>query len=79
MNINTIGLDIAKTTFHYVGLDKHGKQVHRKKLRRKQLLSYFANFPACTVVMEACSGAYYWQREFIKLGHKDTLQKIRLI
>ena len=73
MNINTIGLDIAKTTFHYVGLDKYGKQVHRKKLRRGQLLSYFANFPACTIVMEACSGAYYWQREFIKLGHRVKL------
>jgi transposase len=73
MKINTIGLDIAKTIFHYVGLDKHGKQVQRKKLRRGQLLSYFANFPACTIAMEACSGAYYWQREFIKLGHKVKL------
>ncbi len=73
MNINTIGLDIAKTTFHYVGLDKYGKQVDKKKLRRGQLLNHFANFPACTIVMEACSGAYYWQREFIKLGHKVTL------
>ena len=73
MNINTIGLDIAKTTFHYVGLDKYGKQVCRKKLKRGQLLSHFANIPACTIVMEACSGAYYWQREFIKLGHKVKL------
>jgi len=73
MNINTIGLDIAKTTFHYVGLDKYGKQVCRKTLKRGQLLSHFANIPACTIVMEACSGAYYWQREFIKLGHKVKL------
>ena len=27
MNINTIGLDIAKTIFHLVGLDKNGKQI----------------------------------------------------
>lgn len=73
MNINTIGLDIAKTTFHYVGLDKHGKQVKRGKLRRGQLLSFFANFPACTIAMEGCSGAYHWQREFVKLGHQVKL------
>ncbi len=43
MNINTIGLDIAKTIFHLVGLDKNGKQIQKKKLRRGQVLVYFAN------------------------------------
>jgi len=73
MNISTIGLDIAKTIFHYVGLDKQGKQVAKKKLRRKQLLPYFANLTPCTIAMEGCSGAYYWQRELTKLGHKVKL------
>ena len=73
MNISTIGLDIAKTIFHYVGLDKQGKQVEKKKLRRKQLLPYFANLTPCTIAMEGCSGAYYWQRELTKLGHKVKL------
>jgi len=73
MDINTIGLDIAKTTFHYIGLDKYGKQVHKRKLRRGQLLNHFANFPACTIAMEGCSGAYYWQRELSKLGHTVKL------
>ena len=42
-NINVIGLDIAKQTFHLVGLDHQGNQVVKKKLRRAQLLAYFAN------------------------------------
>ena len=36
MNISTIGLDIAKTIFHYVGLDKQGKQVEKMQILKKQ-------------------------------------------
>ena len=61
MNISTIGLDIAKTIFHFVGLNKHGKQVSKKKLRRGQLLTYFANIPPCTIAIEGCASSYYWQ------------------
>jgi transposase len=73
MNIKTIGLDIAKTTFHHIGLDPHGKQVLKKKLRRGQLLSYFANLEPCTIAMEGCASSYYWQRELTKLGHRVKL------
>jgi len=47
--------------------------LQKKKLRRKQLLPYFANLTPCTIAMEGCSGAYYWQRELTKLGHKVKL------
>ena len=73
MNIKTIGLDSAKTIFHLVGLNEHGKQVLKKKLRRSQLLTYFANFPPCTIAIEGCSSAHYWKRELIKLGHRVKL------
>jgi len=33
MKITTIGLDLAKTVFHVVGLDERGKEVMRRKLR----------------------------------------------
>ncbi len=32
-----------------------------------------ANIPPCVIVMEACGGANYWAREFIKLGHQVKL------
>jgi len=73
MNITVIGLDIAKLIFHLIGLDKNGKQLIRKKLRRAQLLPYFANLPPCTLAMEGCSSAYHWEREFKKLGHQVKL------
>lgn len=73
MNINTIGLDIAKTVFHLISLNQHGKQVSKKKLRRGQLLGYFATIPSCTIAMEGCASSYYWQRELTKLGHQVKL------
>lgn len=73
MNINVIGLDIAKQIFHLIGLDESGKQVIKKTLRRGQLLSYFANLTPCTVAMEGCSGAHHWARRFSEAGHQVKL------
>ena len=58
MDIKTIGLDIAKTIFHYVGLNEHGKEVTKKKLRRGQMLHHFAQLEPCIVVMEGCASSY---------------------
>lgn len=37
--ITTVGLDLAKNTFHVVGCNVHGKEVHRKMLRRGQVMA----------------------------------------
>lgn len=34
------------------------------------LLQTVANIPACLIGIEASMGAFFWQREFEKLGHK---------
>ena len=73
MNISVIGLDLAKSIFHLVGLDRHGKQGLKKKLRRTQMRPYFANLKPCTVAMEACASSHYWARELRKLGHQVKL------
>ena len=71
--ITTVGLDLAKSVFHVVCCDKHGKGVKKKMLRRSQLLNYFANLPSCLVGMEACASAHYWARELCALGHRVKL------
>ncbi len=71
--ITTIGLDLAKKVFHAVSLDKHGKQVSRKMLKRSQVLSYFVQKEPCLVGMEACASAHYWARELKQLGHRVKL------
>lgn len=69
MNLTTLGIDLAKTSFSLVGMDKHGKVILRKTLKRAQLLPFIAQCPPCLIGMEACSGAHYWGREFRQLGH----------
>jgi transposase len=71
--ITTIGLDLAKSIFQAHGADASGAVVFRKKLRRDQLLAFFAAQPRCVVAMEACAGAHHWARELAALGHQPRL------
>jgi len=73
MKITTIGLDIAKTIFHLYAVNKMGRHIKKKQLKRMKLLEYFAQIEPCTVAMEACGGANYWAREMQKLGHEVKL------
>lgn len=71
--ISTIGLDIAKRVFQVHGADNRGAVLFRKRLRRGQVLSFFADIPSCTVAMEACASAHYWGRQLGELGHSVKL------
>jgi transposase len=71
--ISIIGLDLAKNVFQVHGSDEAGSVLLRKKLRRDQLLAFFAAQPKCVVAMEACSSSHYWGREIGNLGHTVRL------
>ncbi len=73
MIITTIGLDLAKTVFQVHCADNDGNPVVKKRLRRGQLLSFFAGLEPCLVGMEACGSAHYWARELQSLGHEVRL------
>ncbi|MEE8443727.1 MAG: transposase, partial [Alphaproteobacteria bacterium] len=73
MQVNTIGLDIAKNVFQVHGVDEAGQAVLRKKLRRSRMLPFFAALAPCLVGLEACGGAHYWARELRALGHDVRL------
>jgi transposase len=79
MNLTTLGIDLAKTSFSLVGMDKHGKVILRKMLKRTQLLGFIAQCPPCLIGMEACGGAHYWGREFNKLGHKVGIMAAKFV
>ncbi|MBB4577209.1 transposase [Rhizobium lentis] len=73
LEVNTIGLDLAKNVFQVHGADAPGSVLFRKKLRRDQVVRFFATQPTCTVAMEACAGSHYWAREIKALGHDVRL------
>jgi transposase len=69
MKITTVGIDLAKALFQVHGVDERGKAVLRKQLKRKEVLSFFANLERCLIGMEACGSAHYWARKLSELGH----------
>src|SRR5262249_41342188 len=73
VKVTRIGLDIAKQIFELHGVDRRGRVVVRKTLRRERVLEYFSQLAACEVALEACGGAHYWHRELSKLGHSVRL------
>ena len=73
MNTTPIGLDIAKSYFQVHGVDAHGKTTLQRQLRRAQVVTFFANMPACLIGIEACGGAHHWARKLAELGHQVKL------
>jgi transposase len=68
MQVSIVGLDIAKQVFQIHGADANGKVLLRKRLRRNQVLGFFANLPRCLVGIEACGGAHYWRGRSVHSG-----------
>lgn len=66
--ISVIGLDLAKNVFQAHGADRNGKKVLGKRLKRSELLDFFAKVPRCLVGLEACGGAHEWARRLEALG-----------
>ncbi|MDR9394876.1 MAG: IS110 family transposase, partial [Roseovarius sp.] len=66
----TIGIDLAKTVFQVHGVNQTGKAILKRKLRRNQVLDFFAGLEPCLVGLKACAGAHYWARDLSALGHE---------
>ena len=63
----TVGLDLAKNVFQVHAIGGDGTVLIRRKLRRAEVVGFFADLPACLVGMEACASAHHWARELIAL------------
>ena len=73
MDSTIYGLDLAKRVMQLHWVDMGTGEIHRKQLRRRALLEFFANRRPGIVAMEACGSAHYWARELLKLGHEVRL------
>ena len=52
--ISRIGIDTSKSVFVLHGVDGADQPVLRKKLRRKQMVEFFARFEPTRIGLEAC-------------------------
>jgi transposase len=71
MELSRIGIDLAKDVFQLHGVDRHGKTVFKRRLKRDQWLNVLlANATTdCVIGMEACGGAHHWGRELESRGY----------
>jgi len=79
MELHTIGIDLGKTVFHLVGLNRRGEVVVRKKFSRKQLLHFTANLQVELIGMEACGGAHFLGRALQEQGHAVRLMPAQYV
>jgi transposase len=68
-----IGVDTSKSVFQLHGVDENEGPALKKKLRRKDVLAFFASLASTKVGMEACGAAHFWARELGKQGHEVVL------
>lgn len=77
--ISTIGLDIAKHVFQVHGIDEAGSVVMRRRVRRGEMLAFFARLEPTVVGMEACSTSHHWARALLALGHEVRLMPAQYV
>lgn len=69
-NLKVVGLDLAKNVFQVHGMDSQGRKLSGRKLKRSEVMEYFAKIPPVRVGMEACGGAHEWARRISGYGHE---------
>jgi hypothetical protein len=77
--VTTIGIDLAKTGFHVVGMAGQGRVVRRKRLSRDALMPFIAQLPPARIGVEACGSAHYWARRFQEHGQEVKLRSPQVV
>src|SRR5919106_6084686 len=73
MEHTTIAVDLAKSVFQVAVSHRAGAVDDERRLPRDRFLTFFAQQPPATVVLEACGSAHYWARQLQPLGHTVRL------
>ena len=73
VEITRIGMDTSKRVFQRHGVDASEQPVVRRKLRRRDVVTFFGKLAPTRIGLEACGGSHYWARELGALGHEVVL------
>lgn len=68
-----IGMDTSKHVFQLHGVNAAEQPVLRKKMRRKEMVDFFAKCPPTIIAIEACGASHHWARLLTGLGHEVKL------
>jgi transposase len=75
MKLSRVGVDLAKSVYQLHGVDRFGKTIWKRRLKRHQWLKELLDHtePGCEIGMEACASAHHWGRELQSRGYTVRL------
>ena len=73
MTMMVVGIALGKNSCSLAGLDKTGRVVLRRRMRRTSVEAFVKGLEHCIVAMEACCGAHHLGRVFAAQGHEVRL------
>jgi transposase len=73
MHATTIAVDLAKSVFQVSLANQANRVIDRKRLTRSQFERFISQYPATTIIMEACATANYWSQYAQAHGHSTKL------
>ncbi len=77
--ISRIGMDTSKHIFQLHGVNAAEAPVLRKKLRRKEMVTFFEKLAPTVIAIEACGASHHWARLLQSFGHTVQLIAPQLV
>jgi transposase len=77
--INRMGMDTSKHIFQLHGVNAVEAPVLRKKLRRKEMVTFFEKLAPTVIAIEACGASHHWARLLQSFGHTVKLIAPQLV
>jgi transposase len=74
-----IGMDTSKHIFQLHGVNAAEEPVLRRKLRRKDMVAFFARLEPVEIAIEACGASHHWARLLQSFGHEVKLIAPQLV
>ncbi len=75
MKLSRVGIDLAKNVYQLHGVDRSGRTILKRRLKRHQWFKVLLDKtePGCVIGMEACASAHHWGRELQSRGYTVKL------
>ncbi len=77
--ISRIGMDTSKHVFQLHGVNAAEEVVLRRKLRRKEMVTFFEKLAPTVIAIEACGASHHWARLLHSFGHTVKLIPPQLV
>src|SRR5450830_98884 len=77
--ITRIGMDTSKHIFQLHGVTAAEEPALRKKLRRKEMVTFFEKLAPTVIAIEACGASHHWARLLQSFGHSVKLISPQLV